>query len=228
MAPRARPFALAALLVFPAFARAQSEADARARIGALKDRFPPAAQKPSEAAPADPAKYRASADAIAKAGIPISVLIDGSDAGMGWTATNVADFGPAIAAAGGAVKTLHLKYPSAVADAYGSGTMTNIEDTFKLFGGGNLERGCLSHQAVTFGAVKPALANSSLEVKKIRIGTVLPHNAVIVFPKGGDWKKAGVVFDGWLRQKSEPDKMTYLFRKWIGFGGRPRLLGDDE
>ena len=243
MTPFARPvvLALAAFLLVPASSRAQLEGAADG-ISALKKQYAGAAQKPADAAPAvEPSKLRASLDVVGKAGLKASDLIDASPDGMNWLPANIADFGPAITAASGAVETLHQKYPSAVADAYGSGTMTNIEDTFKLFGGGRLERGCISHQGVTFDAVKGALgAKSSLVVKKIRIGTVLQHNAVIIYPKPADvvaadadklaahWKRTGVIFDGWLRQKSDPAKMTYLFKDWISFGNRPRLLNDDE
>lgn len=198
----------------------------------------------TDAAPAvDVEKLRASQATIASAGIPIYTLIDGSDQGMQWSPRNVADFGPAIAAASKAVADLHAKYPSAVADAYGNGTMTNIEDTFKLFGGGNLERGCISHQTVTFDAVSSALRKSSLVVRKIREESTLafPHNAVIVFPKPSAevaadpkqleayWRRTGVVFDGWKRQKSDSDKMTYLFKDWYRkLDVNAHLIGDDE
>ena len=242
MAPLARPVLLAVLLLAPAVLSAQTENDARAGLAALKAKYAAAgAQRPAEApAAAASAKVRASQEAIQRAGIPLSTLIDASDEGMGWSVDIVKDFGPAIDAASKAVNDLHIKYPSAVADAYGSGTMTNIEDTFKLFGGGNLERGCISHQTVTFDAVSPVLHVSSLVVRKIRIGTALQHNAVVVFPKPdaavaadadklkAHWKRTGVIFDGWIRQKSDPAKMTYLFKKWISFGDRPRLLRDDE
>jgi hypothetical protein len=193
--------------------------------------------------PDDSAKTRASQAEIQKAGIPIYTLIDGSDQGMQWSAQNVADFGPAIEAASKAVAKLHAQYPSAVADAYGNGAMTNLEDTFKLFGGGNLERGCISHQSVTFDAVKPVLAGTSLVVRKVReLSTgAFPHNAVIVFPQPSEevaadpkkleahWRRSGVVFDGWKRQKSDPDKMTYLFKDWYGYVDlHVHLIGDDE
>jgi hypothetical protein len=245
MAPLSRPVLLAALVLAPVRLLAQPEDQARADMAALKARYSAAgAQHPADAgapvAAADPSKVRASQAAIQQAGLPISTLIDASDEGMGWSVANVADFGPAIPAASAAIRDLYAKHPSAVADAYGMGSMTNIEDTFKLFGGGNLERGCISHQTTTFEAVQPVLRNGSMVIRKIRIGTVLQHNAVIVFPKPSDavaadpdkltahWKRTGVIFDAWLRQKSDPAKMTYLFKKWISFGDRPRLLRDDE
>ncbi|UPT73833.1 MAG: hypothetical protein M0D55_18625 [Elusimicrobiota bacterium] len=162
---------------------------------------------------------------------------------MKWSVQNMADFGPLVQAASDAVARLHARYPSATADAYGNGTLTNIEDSFKLFGSGNLERGCISHQTVTFNALKPLLpAGSSLVVAKVRYG--LPptqHNAVLVYPAGTDWKYTSVVFDGWLKQKSDPDKMVYLYEDWgpirpvAGIEIEPRywkanvqLLKDDE
>jgi len=189
-----------------------------------------AAAAPAAAQTVDAAKLRESQAAVEKAGLPLYKLIDASDQGMQWSPRNIADLGPAIQAASRAVEELHQKFPSAVADAYGNGTMTNIEDTFKLFGGGSLERGCLSHQAATYDAVRPVLANGSLEVHKVRINATVafPHNAVVVVPKGKDYRKSGVVFDGWKRQKSAPDKMTYLFADWQGaLDVKPRLVDDE-
>jgi hypothetical protein len=182
----------------------------------------------SSAAEIDSAKARASLDTIGRTKIPVYELIDQADQGMQWSPANVADLGEGLEAASKAIATLYAQHPSAVADAYGSGTMTNIEDTFKLFGGGSLERGCISHQYTTFDAVAPVLAKSSLTVKKIRIGTVLQHNAVIVFPTGKDWRQSGVILDAWLRQKADLGRMVYTFKKWNSFGDRPRLLKDDE
>jgi hypothetical protein len=216
MAPLPRLAGAISLLLLAAAAsvRAQSD-DARAAILAQAARQ----------------KQAAANAVVARAGLPLDPAKPESLPALGWSGRNLADLGPAITAAGRAVADLHAKYPSAVADAYGSGTMTNIEDTFKLFGGGNLERGCISHQTVTFAAVKPVLAGSSLEVRKIRELShgAFPHNAVVVFPKGADWKSAGVVFDGWKRQKSDPDKMTYLFKDWYGaLDVDAHLIGDDE
>ena len=196
----------------------------------------------AQVAAVDSAKVRAGHEAFNRARIPVYKVIDASEKGMNWSVQNMADFGPLVQAASDAVARLHARYPSATADAYGNGTMTNIEDTFKLFGGGNLERGCISHQSETFGALQPLLVKKSLVVKKIRYG--LPptqHNAVIVFPAGTDWKYTGVVFDAWLKQKSDPDKMVYLYEDWgpirpIGgievepryWKANVRLLGDDE
>lgn len=163
-------------------------------------------------------------DTLERTGIPIHVLIDASEGGMGWSAQNVADVGPSLEAASHAVAILHDRFPSAVADTYGNGTLTNIEDTVKWFGTGDLERGCLSHQRLTYEAARRALDGSSLEVAKVRIGTVLEHNAVVVYPKGTDWQRTGIVLDGWVRQKSALDKMVYTFPNWVRFGDRPRLV----
>jgi hypothetical protein len=229
MAPLSRPAAaaLAVLLLAPAVLRAQTEQDARAGMSALKDRYAGGAQKPAEsaapgAAAIDPAKLRASADTITKAAIPMSELIDASDSGMGWKPANVADLGPAIEAASRAVRKLHDENPSNVsATFYGGGTMVNLEESIKyatgLWGGSDLKRGCVSHQNVTLNAVEPVLRGSSLEVHGVFvIRKVTGHHAVIVFPKGTDWKKSGVVLDGWIHQESEPSRMTYLFKNWYG------------
>lgn len=179
-------------------------------------------------APVDPAKARASQETIGKTKVPLYELIDQSDQGMQWSLRNTTDLGEALNAASKAIADLYARHPSAVADAYGNGTMTNIEDTFKLFGGGNLERGCISHQQTTFDAVQPLLARSSLTVKKIRIGTVLQHNAVVIYPTGKDWKQSGIILDAWLKQKADLGRMVYTFKNWVSFGDRARLLKDDE
>lgn len=181
-----------------------------------------------EPAPIDPEKARASMATLAKTKIPAYELLDQSDQGMQWNARNLADVGAALEAGSKAIAALYAAHPSAVADAYGNGTMTNIEDTMKLFGGGNLERGCISHQQTTFDAVWPKLVKSSLIAKKVRIGTVLQHNAVVIYPDGKDWQKSGIVFDSWLKQKSDLGRSVYTFKKWVSFGDRARLLKDDE
>lgn len=178
--------------------------------------------------PIDPDKARKSMDTIGKTKIPMYELLDQADQGMQWSAQNIADVGVALEAGSKAIARLYSAHPSAVADAYGNGTMTNIEDTMKLFGGGRLERGCISHQDTTFHAAAPTLAGSSLVIKKIRIGTVLQHNAVIIYPDGKDWQKSGIVFDSWLKQKSDLGRSVYTFKKWVSFGDRARLLKDDE
>ena len=193
--------ALAALLFLPAFPRAQSEEDAQAGIAALKSRFTGAAQRPP--------------DAVAKAGLPPGGL-------TGWTPGNLADLGPAIEAASRAVRKLHDENPSAVAATpYGNGTLTNMEDSIKwatgLWGGSEMKRGCVSHQGVTLAAVKPVLKDGSLEARGVFVvRKIVGHHAVIVFPKGSDWKRTGVVLDGWIHQESDPAKMTFLFKDWYG------------
>ena len=176
----------------------------------------------------DPAKLRASREVIAETIIPLHELTDQSYQGMQWSLVNAADLGPALTAANAAVAKLYKEYPSATADAYGNDMMTNIEDTIRLFGNGKLERGCISHQSTTFDAVKPVLANSSLIVKKIRVGLLMQHNAVIVYPVDKDWRRSGVIFDAWLRQKSDLHRMIYTFKGWSTLGDRARLLDDDE
>ena len=160
------------------------------------------------------ARVRSAHDALKNAGIPIWKMIELGERKMNWNVDNMADFAGVLEASGRAVCDLHRRHPSAVADAYGNGTMTNMEDTFKLFGGGALERGCISHQSTVFDAAKN-VAGRSLQVSKIRYGLPpLQHNAVVVFPRGTDWMFTSLVLDPWLRQKCTPDKMTYLYENW--------------
>lgn len=233
MAPLSRPALLAVLLLSPAILRAQSdpegEAQALSGMKALKGRYNGAVQIPADAvaaaAPdgsADLAKLRASSDEIRKAGIPIVGLTGAPPQGMGWNLRNIADLGPAIEAASRAVEKLHEDNPSNVsATFYGNGSMVNLEDSIKwatgLWGGSDLKRGCVSHQTVTYNAVAPLLNKSSLEVHGVFVvRKVTGHHAVIVFPRGTDWKQTGVVLDGWIHQESAPDRMTYLFKDWYG------------
>jgi hypothetical protein len=95
---------------------------------------------------------------------------------MGYTDQNIKDLSKGIEKGSGAVKQLHEQYPSAVGDAYGSGTMTNIEDSAKGAGSAikygfkwlgskvgitdpptediyRVKRGCESHQDVTINAM---------------------------------------------------------------------------
>jgi len=56
-------------------------------------------------------------------------------------------------------------------------------------------------------------------------------DAVAADPKKREafWRRSGVVFDGWKRQKSDPDKMTYLFKDWYRkLDVNAHLIGDDE
>lgn len=215
MAPLARPALLAVLLLTPAVLRAQTEADARAGMAALKEKYSAAgAQKPAETAPTvDPGKLASSKAVIANAKI--------SPEKLGWTDQNLADLGPAITAASRAVDKLHEDNPSEVSKMpYGGGSAVNLEDSIKwatgAWGGSELKRGCVSHQGVTFSAVASAIKNGSLEVRGVFVHRgVFGHHAVIVFPKGSDWKK-GVVLDGWIHQESAPDRITFLFKDWNG------------
>jgi hypothetical protein len=148
-----------------------------------------------------------------------------------WRPEHVADGAEALKRASEATKLLYQKHPSAVADAYdcrllgGSvGTMTNMEDTAKMLGGGNLERGCISHQSTALAAAFKK--DSSIEVKKIMYGKVLEHHAVVMYPKGEEWAHSGIIIDAWLCQRAQLDKMTYLYKNWSGLGLTVRL--EDE
>lgn len=233
---RAAVLTLAAAALLPLPSRAQSEQEARDAMAALKAKYAhdgaqaaaapagaPASASPAAAAPAlDPAKVRESQQIVENAGIPTYKLIDQSDDGPKWTTRNVTDLGPAITAASRAVTRLYEQNPSNVsATFYGNGTMVNLEESIKYatgaWGGSDMKRGCVSHQQTTLSAVQPVLKDSSLEVHGVFVvRKVTGHHAVIVFPKGTDWKKTGVVLDAWIHQSSEPKDMTYLFKDWYG------------
>ncbi len=150
-------------------------------------------------------------------------------ASRGWTPEQIHSLARAILIGSVAVSRLHAEYPSAVADAYKNtwwhldAELTNLEQSAEagiaeISGNAQakaaeFKRGCLAHQQ----AVYAALSRQSLprvEVRKIMIGTGLEHHAVVVFPAGGDWSRAGVVLDGWLNQSAQIGKMTFPVRAW--------------
>ena len=216
MAPLARPALLAAFLLAPAVLCAQTQADAEAGMAALKQKYAAAgAQRPADsAAPAavDPARLAESKKVIASAGI--------APEKAGWTDRNLADLGPAITAASAAVEKLYGENDSAVGRMpYGNGTMVNLEESIgaatHLWPSDDFRRGCVSHQNVTLNAVRPVLKDSTLEAHGVYVvRKVTPHHAVIVFPKGTDWKKTGVILDAWIHQQWAPNRMTYTFPDW--------------
>jgi hypothetical protein len=57
-------------------------------------------------------------------------------------------------------------------------------------------------------------------------GKGLEHHAVIVFPKGEDYRKSGIVLDAWICQRPELDKMVFPYKAWAGLGATVRL--EDE
>lgn len=141
----------------------------------------------------------------------------------GWRPDELADLAGAIRRASAAVARLQARYPDAVADAYHNGAMTNLNQTFyafyrKLAGDeqgkkADYKRGCLAHQAVTLSAVlqKPM---RDVEARRLMVGFGLEHHAVVLFPKGADWQKSGVVLDGWLDQESAAPDMTFPIGRW--------------
>lgn len=139
----------------------------------------------------------------------------------GYSEENIRDLERGIHEASDGIKKLHTTYPSATADAYHNGTLTNIEDSFKWsFSGGKygLNRGCRSHQDAVLTA---APKDSSIAYEPIMYGKGLEHHAVVAFPKPPDevrndparyeqwWKSRGVVIDGWRRQTSDASKILY-------------------
>lgn len=154
----------------------------------------------------------------------------------GWTPKTTQQLARGIGESSKAVEQLHLEHPSATADAYRdsaisplTGTLTNIEDSAKkAVGAGDFERGCLSHQAAVYDAVSNA-GLDGVEARKIMIGGVMEHHAVVLTPRGQDWRTAGVVIDPWPLQSSTASQMVFPIDAWrskfgaLGLLGRPRL-----
>ena len=133
----------------------------------------------------------------------------------GYSDENIRDLQKGVTAASAGIDRMYDKHPSDVGAVYHSGTMTNLEDSAKfLFGKGELDRGCLSHQQTTLEAVRSQGASDTMDYKPVVIGWGMEHHAVVAYPKGTDWQKTGVVLDAWKNQDPAPDKMTYTIDDW--------------
>ena len=92
-----------------------------------------------------------------------------------------------------------------------SGTVANLWGTAKL----DLSRGCRDHQTMSYAAAKgDQRPGSELEVKRLGIGHGAEHHAVVIYPKGTDWKETGVVVDPWTKQSTRPDDFLRPMESW--------------
>jgi hypothetical protein len=126
------------------------------------------------------------------------------------------------------------KYPSAVADAYHNGTLSNLNESLKnLIGygkgngeGENFERGCVAMQGAAMAAVAPLVSkpDSLWVTERLMVGNGMEHHAVALHRKGRDLK-SGYVLDAWIAQTSAPAKAVFDYDAWCGQMKGLSLLG---
>ena len=126
------------------------------------------------------------------------------------------------------------KYPSAVADAYHNGTVSNINETLKnLLGygkangeGENFERGCVAMQGAAMAAVAPLVSkpDSLWVAERVVVGNGMEHHAVSLHRKGQDLK-SGVMLDAWIAQTSDPSRAVFSYDDWASQMSGLSMLG---
>lgn len=93
------------------------------------------------------------------------------------------------------------------------GTLTNLESGLGwmvTLGNISLESGCVEMQAATY-AVLTRFKPSGWQVKRIMIGAVFEHHAVVVYQDSLTYKD-GYFFDPWMYQKP----LIFTYKEWIG------------
>ncbi len=143
-----------------------------------------------------------------------------------------------LAAYSEGIKGYMFKYPSAVANFYRNGTLSNLNESLKaLFRYGTLtgesmdfERGCAALQGATRQAIEPVMTRPGIlwEDHRLVVGRGFEHHAIAIFRKGTSME-AGYVLDPWLSQTSDVNKAVFTFAAWkarvlylVAFG-KPRL-----
>jgi hypothetical protein len=126
------------------------------------------------------------------------------------------------------------KYPSAVAEAYHNGTLSNLNESLKnLLGygkgngeGENFERGCVAMQGAAMAAVAPLVTqpDSLWVAERLMVGNGMEHHAVALHRKGRDLK-SGFVLDAWIAQTNDPAKAVFTYDQWSGQMKGLALLG---
>jgi hypothetical protein len=143
-----------------------------------------------------------------------------------------------LAAFSEGMKGYMIKYPSAVADFYRNGALSNLNESLKaLFRYGtltgesmNFERGCAALQGATRQAIEPVLSRPGIlwEARRLAVGNGFEHHAVALFRKGTSME-AGYVIDPWVSQTSDSKKAVFTFAAWksrvlhLSLLGAPRL-----
>lgn len=145
----------------------------------------------------------------------------------GWTSKQLGELDSMSQAVTQSYGSYYQQNPTLLGEH--SGTLANLWGTLKL----DLSRGCRDHQDQSFAATKgDQRPGATLDVKRIAIGAGAEHHAVVVFPKGTDWKKTGVVVDPWTRQSTKPEDFLRTVDAWkgehavVGAFSAPRLEGE--
>ncbi len=136
------------------------------------------------------------------------------------------------------LKGYMIRYPSAVADFYHNGTLSNLNESFKAFfkygkytgESMNFERGCVAMQGATRAAIEPVMTRPGIlwEAHRLVVGNVAEHHAVALYKKGASMEM-GIVLDPWIAQTNDMAKSVFAFAAWkskmfhLVMLGRPRL-----
>ncbi|MBI3073553.1 MAG: hypothetical protein HYY84_15690 [Deltaproteobacteria bacterium] len=122
------------------------------------------------------------------------------------------------------VKNYIIKYPSAVADYYSNGSLSNLNESFKalfqygkaLGEGENYERGCVAMQGATMSAINDTMKRPGIlwTAKRLVVGNVFEHHAVALFLTGKT-KESGFVIDPWVAQTHEITKAFFTWDEWL-------------
>ena len=150
-----------------------------------------------------------------------------------YNSQDIKDLQKLIADGSQTMTTYYKEHPDWIADnvTRGSpvaGAINNIDQSMKAAGRSigqsfgmkvdtsrDFERGCVDTQDALLPAQKEALPkDSGLQVKAIDVGVFPQHHAVIVYPKGTDYKRTGVVMDPWTKQSPKPGEMVYAYDEW--------------
>ncbi len=105
------------------------------------------------------------------------------------------------------------------------GTLTNLESGLSwmmTLGNVGLEAGCVEMQKATYDVLirfKP----SGWQVRRIMIGDVFEHHAVVVYQDGLTYKD-GYFFDPWMYQKP----LIFKYREWIGRFPHYRMFKEEN
>lgn len=134
----------------------------------------------------------------------------------GWTQQQLADLDRVTGKTQQHFQQYYADHPKLVGND--NGTVANLWGTVTF----DLSRGCKAHQNEEIIAVRGNLPpRSDLEVRRIGVGAGYEHHAVVVYPKGTDWQKTGVVVDPWIQQSADPGRFLRPFDQWQSrFGDR--------
>lgn len=131
------------------------------------------------------------------------------------------------------VKNYIIKYPSAVADYYRNGSISNLNESFKalfqygkaLGEGEDYERGCVAMQGATMSAINDTMKRPGMlwTARRLVVGNVFEHHAVVLFLKGKQ-KESGFVLDPWVAQTHDITNAFFTWDAWSSKMWKLRVL----